>query len=105
MASARQGSRALLMSQFLIVYLAWLVILNVVTAMAYARDKRAARQSCRRVPERTLFLLNLAGGVISAWLVFFGMRHKTRHCSFWPVQSTCSLLHLGALVLLLAGFE
>jgi uncharacterized membrane protein YsdA (DUF1294 family) len=89
------------MSQFLIVYLAWLVILNVVTAMAYTRDKPVARRSGRRVPEHILSLLNLAGGVIGAWLMFFGMRHKSRHCSFWPVQSACSLLHLGLVVLLL----
>jgi uncharacterized membrane protein YsdA (DUF1294 family) len=89
------------MSQLLIAYLGWLMILNVVTALAYARDKRAARRSARRVPERTLFLLNLAGGVIGAWLVFFGMCHKTRHASFWLVQSVCSVLHLGTLGLVL----
>jgi uncharacterized membrane protein YsdA (DUF1294 family) len=81
----------------------WLVVINLITAVAYANDKRAARRSSRRVPERTLFLLNLVGGVLGAWIVFFGMRHKTRHVSFWLVQSACSLLHLGALVLLLGG--
>jgi uncharacterized membrane protein YsdA (DUF1294 family) len=90
-----------MMPSLLTIYLGWLVILNVVTALAYARDKRAARRSTRRVPERTLFLLNLSGGVLGAWLVFFGMRHKTRHASFWLVQSACSVLHLGALGLVL----
>ena len=59
--------------------LAWLVIINVVTAAMYARDKLAAkRPGARRVRERTLWLLCFAGGVVGAWLVFFGMRHKSR---------------------------
>jgi uncharacterized membrane protein YsdA (DUF1294 family) len=49
----------------------------------------------RRVPERNLFLLNVAGGVPGAWLAFFGLRHKTRHTSFWVVQSLATILHLG----------
>ena len=75
-------------------YLAWMLIINVITAIAYAHDKRAARSGARRVPERTLFLLNLAGGVVGAWAIFFLMRHKTRHISFWIVQSACTLLYV-----------
>ena len=75
-------------------YLAWMLIINVITAITYARDKRAAGHGARRVPERTLFLLNLAGGVVGAWAIFFLMRHKTRHISFWIVQSACALLYL-----------
>ena len=75
-------------------YIAWMLIINVITAITYAHDKRAARRGARRVPERTLFLLNLAGGVVGAWAVFFLMRHKTRHISFWIVQSACTLLYV-----------
>ncbi len=84
-------------------YLIWLLIINLITATAYARDKRAARRSARRIPERTLFSLNLAGGVIGAWLIFFGMRHKTRHASFWAVQAACTALHLGLMGVLVVG--
>jgi uncharacterized membrane protein YsdA (DUF1294 family) len=42
-------------------------------------------------------MLNLAGGVVGAWLIFFGMRHKTQHTSFWVVQSLCTMLHLALL--------
>jgi uncharacterized membrane protein YsdA (DUF1294 family) len=75
-------------------YLAWMLIINVITAVAYTHDKRAARRGARRVPERTLFLLNLAGGVVGAWAIFFLMRHKTRHISFWIVQAACTLLYV-----------
>jgi uncharacterized membrane protein YsdA (DUF1294 family) len=70
----------------------WLLVVNVATAAAYAYDKAAARRGGRRVRERTLLLLDLAGGVVGAWLVFLGMRHKTLHRRFWVVQSVASVL-------------
>ncbi len=79
------------------VYLLWLVGIGVYTAVAYARDKRAAQRGMRRIPERRLFLLNALGGFGGAWLAFLGLRHKTRHPSFWLVQSVCTLVHLGLL--------
>jgi len=82
----------------------WLAIINVVTAAMYARDKMAAkRPGARRVRERTLWLLCVAGGVGGAWLVFFGMRHKTRHRSFWIVQSLASALWIAILLRLILG--
>jgi uncharacterized membrane protein YsdA (DUF1294 family) len=83
---------------------AWLVAINVVTAAMYAKDKLAARRpGARRVRERTLWLLCLAGGVGGAWLVFFAMRHKTRHRSFWLVQGLASVLWIAILGRLLLG--
>jgi uncharacterized membrane protein YsdA (DUF1294 family) len=80
--------------------LAWLLALNVATAALYAYDKTAARNGWRRVRERTLQICCLLGGVLGAWLVFLGMRHKTAHRSFWVVQSFAS--GLWAVVLLAA---
>jgi len=80
--------------------LLWLLAINVVTAVVYAWDKIQARRGNRRIPERTLFLLNLAGGFIGAWIVFFGMRHKTRHRSFWFVQSMATILWILLFVVL-----
>jgi uncharacterized membrane protein YsdA (DUF1294 family) len=78
--------------------LIWLLAINVVTAVAYAWDKVSARRSGRRVRERTLWLLCLLGGVAGAWIVFFGMRHKTLHRSFWAVQILASLLWVAILL-------
>ena len=72
--------------------LLWLFVINVVTAIAYAYDKLAAPGGGRRVRERTLWILCLLGGVIGAWIVFFAMRHKTQHQSFWVVQAAASVL-------------
>ena len=88
------------MSPLLQGLLLWLLAINVVTAVVYAWDKIQARRGNRRIPERTLFLLNLAGGFIGAWIVFFGMRHKTRHRSFWFVQSMATILWILLFVVL-----
>jgi uncharacterized membrane protein YsdA (DUF1294 family) len=83
--------------------LAWLVVINVATGAAYAYDKLAAPREARRIRERTLWILCFAGGVVGAWLVFFGMRHKTRHRSFWGVQSRATLVWVVVLARLLLG--
>jgi uncharacterized membrane protein YsdA (DUF1294 family) len=83
--------------------LAWLLAINVATAAAYAYDKLAAPRGRRRIRERTLWILCLAGGVGGAWLVFFGMRHKTQHRSFWIVQSVATVLWIAILLLAMLG--
>ncbi|MEI7742321.1 MAG: DUF1294 domain-containing protein [Chloroflexota bacterium] len=77
--------------------LAWLLAASLVTAVLYAYDKLAAPRGMRRVRERTLLLLCLAGGVPGAWIVFLGMRHKTRHRSFWVAQIAASVLWAAVL--------
>ena len=79
----------------------WLFVINLVTAAAYAYDKLAAPRERRRVRERTLWLLCLAGGFVGAWIVFFGMRHKTRKQSFWIVQSIATVAWIVIIVVLL----
>jgi uncharacterized membrane protein YsdA (DUF1294 family) len=87
----------------LVVLAGWLAAVNAVTAAAYAFDKIQARRHGRRIAERRLYLLNLAGGFAGAWLVFLGMRHKTLHRSFWIVQSAATLMWLLVIgVMLLA---
>lgn len=81
----------------------WLVVINVATAAAYARDKMSARSGGRRIRERTLLLLNVLGGVVGAWIVFFGMRHKTLHRRFWIVQSLATILWAAILLGVLLG--
>ncbi len=83
--------------------LLWLAVINVATAAAYAYDKVSAGRDGRRIRERTLWILCLAGGVGGAWLVFFGMRHKTLHRSFWVVQSVATVLWVVILARLVLG--
>ena len=85
--------------------LAWIAAMSVITAFVYAYDKAAARRrGVRRIRERNLWLLSLAGGVPGAWLAFFGLRHKTLHGSFWVVQGAATVLWV-VIVALVAGAD
>jgi len=83
--------------------LVWLIVINVATAIAYAYDKLAAPRGGRRIRERTLWILCLVGGVLGAWIVFFGMRHKTQHQSFWVVQTAASVLWIVLIAAVVTG--
>ena len=63
-----------------------LAAVNVITFAVYGADKRRARKGRRRVPEKTLFLLALAGGSVGALAGMYAFRHKTRHWYFvWGI--------------------
>ena len=75
-----------------------LVSLNGVTVLAYALDKRAARRGARRVPERTLLTLGLAGGWPGAIVAQRRLRHKTRKRSFQSSFRLTVALNLAIVV-------
>lgn len=84
--------------------LAWLVAINIATFATYAWDKaQSKRAGARRIRERTLWILCFVGGVLGAWIAFFGLRHKTRHTSFWVVQVLASVLWIAILLRVMLG--
>ena len=65
----------------------WLVLINLVTFFVFGMDKLKAkrkekRESVRRVPEKTLFLLAAIGGSVGALLGMKVWHHKTLHKNF-----------------------
>ena len=67
---------------------AYLALVNLVAFVVYGADKRRARRDRRRVSEKTLFLLALAGGSAGAWAGMYTFRHKTRHWYFvWGIPA------------------
>ena len=65
----------------------WLVLINLVTFFTFGVDKLQAKRkekkdTVRRVPEKTLFLLAVLGGSIGALLGMKVWHHKTLHKSF-----------------------
>lgn len=65
----------------------WLVLINLVTFFIFGLDKYKAkrkvhRETTRRIPEKTLFLLSGVGGSMGALLGMRVFHHKTLHKSF-----------------------
>lgn len=65
----------------------WLLVINLVTFFIFGIDKWKAKrkehkETVRRVPEKTLFLLAALGGSVGALLGMKVWHHKTLHKSF-----------------------
>ncbi|KAF2082516.1 DUF1294 domain-containing protein [Flavobacterium sharifuzzamanii] len=64
------------------VLLLYFLLINILVFIFAGYDKSQARKNNRRVPEKTLFLMALAGGspgLLTAMLLF---KHKTSKTSF-----------------------
>lgn len=79
---------------YLVVFLLWkppsvlafvYVGMSVVTFIAYALDKSAAKRQARRTPESTLHALSLVGGWPGALLAQQYLRHKSSKVEFRSV--------------------
>jgi Predicted membrane protein len=60
----------------------YLIFINLVSGFTFSYDKNAAIKAHRRVPERTLHLLELSGGVFLVWVLMYLLRHKNRKFSY-----------------------
>ena len=66
--------------KYLLIYL---IIINIITFIVYAWDKRKAKKGAWRTPESTLLLLAAVGGSVGALLAMYMLRHKTNHKKFF----------------------
>jgi len=65
------------------IYWYYFGIINLLSGLIFAFDKQAAIKGRRRIPERTLHLLEALGGVIANLLLMYSLRHKNRKFSYW----------------------
>ncbi|MFD4836582.1 DUF1294 domain-containing protein [Achromobacter sp. NPDC058515] len=113
MATARFERQLLLIPIFLcICLLAWFnwgmpvqvgmayLALSAAAFAAYAIDKAAARADRRRISEKTLHLLSLAGGWPGALIAQQWLRHKTVKVEFRLVFWATVALNIAAFLLL-----
>jgi uncharacterized membrane protein YsdA (DUF1294 family) len=71
-------------------------VVSAVTFVTYAVDKRQAMRQRRRVPERTLHLLELLGGWPGALAAQIIVRHKRRKTRYVLTFAAIVLIHLIA---------
>ncbi|MBS1333845.1 MAG: DUF1294 domain-containing protein [Clostridiales bacterium] len=88
------------MSAYHLAALVYLGLLALSSALLTICDKRAARRSRRRVPERTLLLFAAAGGAGAMYAVMRLIRHKTLHRKFMLGLPALLALHVALLVAL-----
>lgn len=72
----------------------YLFIINVITFVAFAGDKRAAELGKRRISERDLLTLAFIGGTPGALVAQQMLRHKTRKEPFRSTLWALAALHL-----------
>jgi uncharacterized membrane protein YsdA (DUF1294 family) len=72
-----------------------LLLLNVITAAAFAIDKRRAIQGQWRIRESALLGLALIGGSAGAAWARAHFRHKTRKQPFATILDLMVMLHAG----------
>lgn len=68
---------------------------SAVSLCAMAWDKLRAKRGGRRVPERLLHALELAGGWPGAFLAMLAVNHKRAKPAFWLVTLAAALAHVG----------
>ncbi len=76
------------------------VALSLLTFLAYALDKSAAKRGAWRTPESTLHLFSLAGGWPGALIAQQKLRHKSKKESFRFVFWMTVLLNVSVFMLL-----
>ncbi|MDT8857712.1 DUF1294 domain-containing protein [Paracoccaceae bacterium Fryx2] len=80
----------------------FLVVANLLCALAFWLDKRRAVAGEWRIPEATLLGMALAGGWVGAKWAQHRFRHKTRKQPFRTQLNTIGAVHLVAAALLFA---
>lgn len=79
----------------------WLLLINLLTWLAFRADKRAAIERRRRIPEHELLALAAVGGSPAALIAQRTLRHKTRKQPFSTLLLVIAAAHIGAFVWLL----
>ncbi len=79
-----------------LIFIVYLVVINLVTYLVYAIDKSKARHHEWRIPESVLLWLAILGGSIGALTAMKRLRHKTHHIQFYMGIPAILMLQLVA---------
>lgn len=67
----------------MMVYLSYLIVINIFSFLCYGIDKWKAVTKRNRISERNLFFLSIIGGSLGALFGMFFFRHKIRKFRFY----------------------
>ena len=91
----------------IISYAAYLVLLSIITFLAYGADKRKAKKGKYRTKEKTLLTLSFLGGAFGGYPAMLVFRHKTKgeHWYFTAVNLLGLAVHITLMILLIFVFK
>lgn len=76
----------------------YLLMINIISFIAYGVDKYKAKRNLWRIPEKTLIGLASMGGFIGAFCGMQCFRHKTKHMKFVIGIPVISIIWIGFLL-------
>ena len=85
------------------ILLIYLVLINTAGFILMGTDKSRAGDNRRRIPEKTFFIVSLAGGSTGTLAGMYMFHHKTRHWYFVVIIPLIMTLQIIALLLYMAG--
>ena len=88
-------------------YAAYLVLLSLITFIAYGVDKKKAIKGKYRTKEKTLLSLSFFGGAFGGYPAMLIFRHKTKgeHWYFTAVNLLGLAIHTTLMILLIFVFN
>jgi len=67
------------------IFIIYLIIINIASGILFSYDKQAAIKNHRRVPEKTLHILELLGGVFANMILMYSIHHKNWKFRYYGV--------------------
>ncbi|WP_019415928.1 DUF1294 domain-containing protein [Paenisporosarcina sp. TG20] len=76
------------------IFIAFFIVMSIISFFIMRHDKAAAKASKPRVSERTLWKLAVFGGGFGAYLGMIIFRHKTKHMNFRIGFTLLAIAHI-----------
>lgn len=80
------------------IFAGYILLMSIITFIAYGIDKEHAIYGTGRTKEKTLLGLSLAGGAIGGIIAMNFFHHKTLHDKFWAVNYFAIGLHIFIMI-------
>lgn len=81
----------------------YFILISAFAFFVTVYDKIAAKKDARRISEKNLLLIGLAGGAFAMYVTMQTIRHKTRHAKFMILLPVMIIIHIVLLYFLIGG--
>lgn len=87
-------------------FLLYILIMSIITFVVYSIDKVKAAKDMWRIPEKTLLIFSLIGGVYGALIAMYKIRHKNRKMLFIVTNWSLAVIYIviGTLITVNIGW-